>query len=703
MSLTAVMQTAISGLNTQQRAIDVVANNITNVNNDGYARRELEFTTQTVAGRGAGVSIGQVRRVVDRFLEAEFVTTAGQAGYFSAQSGIYDKLQAMFGPPDSDGSLTSRLDRIYASMGELAVDPSDAVRRLTAVEDIRVLGAEMDRMAREVQRLRADIDSRIADHVNTINDALARVHDLNKEIAKDKAVSADVSGLEEKRAAAIDSVADLIDIRVNTQSNGYAYLTTTSGLVLLDSRGHELVYPGAGVAETTTSFAQIQVHALDKTGALSSSSVALEPGLRSGELKGLLDMRDKELPNLARNLGQLAAGFADQMNATHNKYSAVPPPNTLTGVNTGALSTDPHGFGGIATFAVLDSNNEISSSVTIDFTTGGYANLGAAITAINAGLTGATMSLTNGVLTFDATNASDGVAILPDATTPASRGGRGFSHFFGLNNLIEARAASHADTGLASGDTHGFGSSGTVDMELIGPDGTRSVTYTLDLSTAGGTVGGLITALNTGFGSSGSFGLDANGELSFTPASGFTEHALYVTNDTTARGSTGVSFSKFFHIGSNYEMDPAFDLDVAAAIAADANLLATATLDTGAATGVPALNVGDNSGISALNALAHTTYVFDANGALPQSTTTATGYAGQILSRAALDAAQSDSREQDSVAINNSVKERRATNSGVNLDEELSKLVVYENAYNAAARLITTANDMFDTLLGVAA
>lgn len=381
----------------------------------------------------------------------------------------------------------------------------------------------------------------------------------------------------------------------------------------------------------------------------------------------------------------------------------MPPPNTLTGVNTGALATDPHGFAGIATFAVLDSNNEISSSVTIDFTTGGYANLGAAIAAVNAGLTGGTLSLTNGVMSFDATGASDGVAILPDATTPALRGGRGFSHFFGLNNLIEARGAAHADTGLASGDTHGFGATGTVDMELIGPDGARSVSFTLDFSTAGTSVGGLVTALNTGFGATGSFALDANGRLAFTPASGFGEHALYVTNDTSARGTTTIGFSEFFQVGSNHEMDPAFDLDVASAIVADPNLLATATLDLGAAAGVPALNVGDNSGVSAINALVHTTRAFRANGDLPASTTTVSSYAGQILSRTALDAAQIDNREQDAIAIKDSVKDRRAAASGVNLDEELSKLVIYENAYNAAARLITAANDMFDTLLGVAA
>ena len=42
---------------------------------------------------------------------------------------------------------------------------------------------------------------------------------------------------------------------------------------------------------------------------------------------------------------------------------------------------------------------------------------------------------------------------------------------------------------------------------------------------------------------------------------------------------------------------------------------------------------------------------------------------------------------------------RRDSFSGVNLDEELSQMVVLQNSYSAAARVMTTANQMYDTLL----
>ena len=44
---------------------------------------------------------------------------------------------------------------------------------------------------------------------------------------------------------------------------------------------------------------------------------------------------------------------------------------------------------------------------------------------------------------------------------------------------------------------------------------------------------------------------------------------------------------------------------------------------------------------------------------------------------------------------------RRTSVEGVNLDEELANMMVFQQAYNAAARLMTTVQQMYDTLLEV--
>jgi flagellar hook-associated protein 1 FlgK len=43
----------------------------------------------------------------------------------------------------------------------------------------------------------------------------------------------------------------------------------------------------------------------------------------------------------------------------------------------------------------------------------------------------------------------------------------------------------------------------------------------------------------------------------------------------------------------------------------------------------------------------------------------------------------------------------RESNSGVSLDEELTNLIKYQRSYQASAKLITTATEMLDTVIGM--
>ena len=71
MTLTLALRTALSGLAATQTALQVSSNNITNVNTEGYSRKDVTFSTRTVNSTGAGVNVATVDRVVDEFLIKE--------------------------------------------------------------------------------------------------------------------------------------------------------------------------------------------------------------------------------------------------------------------------------------------------------------------------------------------------------------------------------------------------------------------------------------------------------------------------------------------------------------------------------------------------------------------------------------------------------------------------------------------------------
>ncbi|HNF67019.1 MAG TPA: flagellar basal body rod C-terminal domain-containing protein, partial [Plasticicumulans sp.] len=53
-------------------------------------------------------------------------------------------------------------------------------------------------------------------------------------------------------------------------------------------------------------------------------------------------------------------------------------------------------------------------------------------------------------------------------------------------------------------------------------------------------------------------------------------------------------------------------------------------------------------------------------------------------------------------ALLNQAKQARESASGVNLDEEAADLMRFQQAYAASAQVMKTADELFQTLLGIA-
>lgn len=702
MTISSIFNSALSALNANQKALQITSTNIANVNTPEYARQRVQQETLSIAGFAAGVKISDVQRITDRFLQTASYSATAEASKFGAQAQFHDRLQALLGRPDDNSSIPGRLDAMFAGVADLVIDPASSGRRQNFLSLIDDFSNEVSRLSSELQNLRSEASVQISQDIAQINAAIERIHALNPQIIREEILGGNVSGLEEQRDQALKEISSMIDIRVSYNPDGSVHISTQSGRSLLDSSAYQLQYAPPSAVTADTQFPQITVHQINQTtGTINPAGKALDPQLGSGTLRGLLDMRDTVLVDMAYELGQLSQNAIDQVNAVHNANTAVPAPNSLTGRNSGLLLTDLQGFTGQSTFAVVDAAGVEVNSVTVDFTAlGGAATINDVVNAVNAGLgADGTMTFVNGVMTLTATNPANGVLIAQDATLPSDRAGRGFSHFFGMNDLMQARVPSFFETGFATTDAHGFTAGQTVDLEFVGPNGEVVSNYTLTI--AGPTFNDILVDLN-GAGALGNFltfSMDADGALITTPQPGFEDYTLQVNGDTTDRGGTAVSFTGLFGVGPRYDMDTAREVSVVSRVAANRNLLSLAQYDTSAAAGTPVITIGDSRGALAFQTLESQVVSFDAAGRLGALGLSLSQYSATVLSNTGLVAAQAQDGALDNFALAREIENRLTEVSGVNLDEELANMVIFQNAYNAAARLISAAQEMMDALL----
>jgi flagellar hook-associated protein 1 FlgK len=702
MSLTSIISNATSGLQTAQTALRTVSDNVANVDTPGYVRKVVDQTALVTAGQGAGVSVQQVRNATDRFLQAATLSAGADSGKSSILFNILDQAQSLFGDPSASGSYFSTLDGVFSAFSSLAAN-STTSGRAQALSQVSTFFNQSSALSTSLTQLSSQVDQRLSADVGQVNQLLSQIDGLNAEISRASATGGDATGAQNQQSQLIDSLSAMMDVKVSALPSGGVVVRASDGTALAgDGSGPAtLAYNGSGPAG--------QIAVTNGTGV----TQPLGSRLTSGELKGLLDLRNSELPSVQGQLSELTSGVADQLNAIHNAYSAVPPPTTLTGANTGLDAAGAaSGFTGKTTIAEVNTTtNALAHRIDIDFDAGTITVDGGAatgftpstfISTLNTAMgAGGSASFSNGALSLTGATGT-GLAIQDDATTPANNGGKGFSDYFGMNDLVASSTLTNYNTGLASTDASGYPAGQTIKFRLADASGVaiQDVTVT---TPAGTTMAAMLGALNAspgGVGAYGAFNLDANGQMSFTANAGSGLN-LAVVSDNTARTGTGAPLSQLFGIGDAARNARAASFSVRSSLLAAPSTLSLAKLNLLAAAGTAVLAAGDTSGADALGQAGTATHSFSAAGGLAASNTGLSDYAANISASIARKSANADAAATQSKAITKEATARRSSFEGVNLDSELVNLTTYQQAYNASARMVQAAKEMYDTLLGM--
>lgn len=706
MSLNAIFNIANSGLMASQQQLRVVSDNVANVNTPGYIRKVAEQVSLSSHGIGTGVDIGRISLATDRFLQAASLKAGAEASRQGVKYELYDQIQSLFGDPGGDSSLFSRIDEVFTSFASLSEAASSAPLRQEAIYKTAAIFQEASRISSQIQKVREDADSRIGTAVQTANGLLQQIEALNVEISRSRAVDGDSTGAETSQSRLIGQLSSLMDISITPRGNGGVSIRTSSGILLAGAGAARLEHRQAGAVNAESAFDDVWV---TEPGGQRRS---FTDGLKSGEIKGLIELRDVEAMAAAERLGELMTRMADELNRAHNANVAVPAPSTLTGRNTGqSLETAVAGFTGTTTIAVTHpTTGAIVTSVQIAFSgatmtiNGAAADPSTFLATLNTQLGGsAVASFANGRLSL-ATGNANGIAIASDPATPASKAGRGFSHYFGLNDLVTTDRTSNYDVGLASTSLHGFTPGETISLRVSDADGTRLRDVTIAVPAGTGTVSELLTSLNhplTGVGRFGSFALDAvTGTVTFN-SSILPAATLTVTQDQTTQAASGVSLTELFGIGAGVRASRADGFSIRPDITADPKRLALAQLNLAAPAGTSALGSGDGRGASLLAGAGQTAANFQGGGGSSGGLMSISRYASDMSGEIGARASAAKTRAESASAIQTEAKARQSGHEGVNLDEELVAMTTFQQSFNASARMIQAAREMYDTLLGM--
>nr|WP_312448868.1 flagellar hook-associated protein FlgK [Brevundimonas naejangsanensis] len=694
MSLNSIMNIATSGMNAAQTQLRVVSDNVSNVNTPGYVRKIADQQSWASQGVGAGVEIARIRLATDRFLQAASLNASADAGRQTVRYELYDRIQSMFGDPGANSGFFSQIDSVFAAFAASAENSTSGPARQDAIWKTQGLFDEAARINSQIQSVREDADARIKSAVETANSLLEQIEKLNVEIAKATVVNADSSGAQTAQAALIDQLSGLMDVRITGRAVGGVEIRTGAGILLAGQGAAKLDYVRAGAVAAETVFNEITV--IEPPAGKARS---LAEGLGSGEIKGLLELRDDEAPATAERLAELMSRLADELNRAHNASSAAPPPNSLTGRNVGqSLETALAGFTGRTSIVLTNDQGVALHKVDLDLAT---ANPATFLADLNAQLgTNGSASFVDGRLKIEGATGT-GVVVVDDPAAPTNKGGRGFSHFFGLNDLISTDQPAMYETGMTGASQHGFPAGETITFRFSDAAGAKLRDVQVAVP-AGDDMTSLLAALNdpmTGAGRMGTFSLNAAGEMAFTPRPG-SGAQLSVLQDRTTQVPSGVSMSALFGLGGA-RASRADAFSVRADIVRDPALMAFAKADATGGLGTAVVGRNDARGARLLAAAGENATTFSAAGGSAGGSMSLSRYASELSGEIGSRAAMAKNSAVSATALAKEATARRTSIEGVNLDEELVLMTTYQQAFNASARMVQAAKDMYDILLGM--
>ncbi len=643
-----------------QAALQTVGQNISNANTPGYSRQSVVLTTSagqyTGAGFfGKGVDVQTVVRAHNDYLTKEAASSKSTATADATRAEQLARLEKLF-PPGTDG-LGYAASQFLNAMVDVASRPSDPSARQVALGRGNEMAVRFSNAGQQIADLQAGVVSDLKANVTVVNELARQIAGINDQISKTRGSGHTPNDLLDKRELLISQLGEHVAVTTLTADDDTVGVFIGGGQRLVLGNSASTLQVGNDAYDP-----QRAVLSLNEGG---TSRPLDESVLTGGSMTALLSFQNKDLQDGKNLLGQLAAAIGTRVNEQ----------NAL-----GLDISNPPGNGGnifhVAAPRVLPAaTNQRNAS-------GGFAN-GVQATIVNASqLQASSYKLTSSTTgAYQLTRMSDGlVRTVNDGDTVD-----GFQLRFlpappaaGESFLIEPVGAAAVDMRRVMDNPNGIAAAspltasasvnntGTLTVDSIyavnsrydptkapmtvrfgAPDPTNPANVQYTLTLADGSVLNGIWSPGQAIGNQPAAGIDLGFEL---------------RTNGVPRAGDAISLEPTIYASTNNGNAKAF-LNIQSEGFVGRQVLTSGAISPGA-------TIND----------AYAAAMSDV-GARVQSAKYLSGV---------------------STAVAGDAETSRSGQAGVNLDEEASRLMQYQQGYQAAAKVLQTAQTLFNELMRIA-
>jgi flagellar hook-associated protein 1 FlgK len=645
--------TGLSGLNVARSSLVTTAHNTANVYTAGYSRQTAQISTSGAIATGSGfVGMGALvtttSRSYDSYLTAQLNTAQSVAAGLTSYGTQIDRIDSLLA--DKTSGISPLMQSFFTATQGVANTPADPAARQQLISSAQALATKFRSTDQYLTDLNGSVNDQIKGSVEQINTYATQIASLNQQISQLTATSGGQppNDLLDQRDQLVSQLSQIADVKVLEQDSGKynVFIATGQSLVVGDRAATMMAVPSAA-DPTRTAVALV---------GLAGNVMELNPNaITGGSLGGLMSFRTETLIPTQNAIGRLSIALADAFNDQHK-----------LGVDlTGALGQD---FFAVGSPTVLNNARNAGNAV-----------ISASVTNTSA-LTTSDYSVeyknVAGTPTYVVTRVSDKAPVGSFTTFPAT--------FDGVTVALDSGTATLGDTFLVQPTRTG---ARDMTVQVLDPAKVAAASPVVTGNTATNQGSGLLGKATIGAGYLAA-PLASNVTMSYDAATG-TLSGFPATSAVTVTLADGTS--------TVYAAGTAVPYTAGASISFDGISVKLTGAPANGDTFTIGKNVGgvsDGSNALLLAGLQRATIIGG-------GTSTFNGAYAQLVSTVGNRAMEVSVAETTQTSVAAQIKMSQQSVSGVNQDEETANLLMFQQMYQANAKVIQTASTMFDAILGI--
>lgn len=710
--LSGLMNIGKSALNASQAWISVTGNNIANADTEGYSRQYVDqrdsYSMTTKPGaQGMGVNAQQVLRYYDAFLERSYVRQSTVSSRWNEQDTIMTSLEGLFNESNRSG-LNSAMGLFFEAWKDLALYPDSTAHREALLSYADSMRDMFSSTVDSIKQLQSEMDKSIDEAVSRVNEISKAIAELNKQITANTVDGiSNPNNLYDERDRLVRELATLVDVETVDNGKGNFQVQLTTGQPLVDGQQSweiEMLGPQAEnrLKPESTYQGQIEFDGSDgfeyTVEIVNGGNVGDTPPPQfrvslDGGKTWLRDDNGQELRyDITDNDGDgkvdpvqvknLTISFTDTQNFHAGDCFDIVPKRALYWIEptrgpenitpqqylNGTENTDRVTGGKLASyFNIRDDNcNRYLDEVN--------ATAEALIWEVNRlhsqGVGLKPLDYAQGTQTIGAIDQALGSPQAMHAYSDRLQAGNVNFHFY------DKKTGIHLFSGMLDFDAATPGIQNFDPSVHTLEDVRDAINSSFPADVAG-------TNMLTATIQDGRLLIEINPDLPD------------LTDFSFAMGADSSGLMAALGINSFFSGSNAVDMAINDMLYQDADYVAA-----GRVNGQYQMNVGDNSLANDMGLLSTKNVVISTVWKTVDNQSI-TSYYSNLVTTVGSDRLQSKTNAEYNTTLTKDLDDRVASVSGVNLDEELTNLIKYQSSYIAAAKLITTADEMLETLLGL--